>query len=574
MFDSKKSNLFDVPKKATSEKRGGNAFLAAGHEKAAETLSGNLAKKYSTTGNDFIDQFGVLGDMKQPRKFEDIAKDMSVLWAENPEKAVKMVLYIRLITRTTMLYDGTKTSEVQRGAGLRYEGIMRMIWLHLFHTDTFWKNIHLFIAAGSWKDIIQMLSYDLQFNGWNHRQLDWSRLGVLLMAGLENPDHSELIKKYLPQIKAKSKCTTVEAQADTIIGKWIASLLFGEDKVANYKKYRKLKANGTAHEWQQLISKGKFFDIDFNTVHGRALAQMVSGKFLENQGLEQKFDEWMAAKPVVKFTGFPHELFGQYGSRDYSWRGLDTLDLSHLRPYQINALNKQFYGLVETAMKGAEDNTSMIVVRDTSGSMHSEAAGTNMAAGDIAKALALFFSYMLPKGAFAESWIEFHKTAKMHKWKGSNPVEKWQNDTTNYIGNTNFLSVINLFARLKREGIGENEFPSGIICISDGEFDPASLNKTNVEGAKELLLDAGFSREYVENFKIVLWNLQSRYYGHGTGRKFETYGEHENTFYFSGYDASVIAFLTGLESKGSTPKTAEELFEAAMDQELLNRAEV
>jgi hypothetical protein len=571
MFHSKQSSLFDVEKKKASADKKSNGFLSAAGEKSAETLSGNYAKKYSTTGNDFVDQFGKLGSMREPRPFEEIAKDMSILWAKNPEKAVKFLIYIRLITRTTMLYDGKKTVDVQRGAGLKHEGIMRMIWLYMYHPNAFWKNIYLFIAAGSWKDVFQMLSYDLEYNGWNGRQLDWEKLASLITAGLTSPDHSELIKKYLPQIKAKSKCTTLQSQADTLIGKWLASKLFFK---TNYKKYRKLKSSGTAHQWQKLISQRRFLEIDFDTVHGRALAQMVSGKFLENQGLEQKFDEWMASKPIAKFTGFPHELFGQYGKK-VGGGFFSNLYLDGIKPYQARALNKQFYGLVETAQKGAETNTSMIVVRDTSGSMGSEAKGANMASGDIAKALALFFSYMLPDGFFANSWIEFSSKAKLHEWKGSTPVEKWQNDNSSYIGNTDFLSVVKLFAEIKtRKGVDESEFPTGIICISDGEFDPASLDETNLVAAKRILRDAGFSRQYVSNFKVILWNLQSRYYGDDTGEKFETYGGEENTFYFSGYDASVMAFLTGLKSQNKVPKTAEDLFEAAMDQELLNQVEV
>src|SRR5690606_22642533 len=125
--------------------------------------------------------------------------------------------------------------------------------------------------------------------------------------------------------------------------------------------------------------------------------------------------------------------------------------------------------LIETAKKNAKTQTGLIVVRDTSGSMSSPAAGTKIAAGDIAKALALYFSEFL-HGYFANTWIEFNASAKMHQWKGNTPVDKWLNDHSSYIGNTNFQSVIDLFLRLKKEGIPESDFPSGILCISDGEF--------------------------------------------------------------------------------------------------------
>lgn len=64
--------------------------------------------------------------------------------------------------------------------------------------------------------------------------------------------------------------------------------------------------------------------------------------------------------------------------------------------------------------------------------------------------------------------------------------------------------------------------------------------------------------------------MGSRYHGN----KFETYGETQNVFYFSGYDASIIAFLTGRkhqEAGIATPKTDVELFEEAVRQELLDK---
>jgi hypothetical protein len=178
---------------------------------------------------------------------------------------------------------------------------------------------------------------------------------------------------------------------------------------------------------------------------------------------------------------------------------------------------------------------------------------------------------MLPDGAFADSWIEFNDDAKLHKWKGLTPYEKWTNDRTNFVGSTNFQSVIDLFVTLRMSGVAESEFPTGIICISDSEFDSTELDQTNVEVALSKLKSNGFSDEYVSNFKIVLWNLQ-RY---GGGDKFETYGEDtKNVFYFSGYDGSVIAFLTGTEHQKSEPKNAIELFNAAMDQEVMHKIRI
>jgi hypothetical protein len=566
MFDSKKTSLFPVREKkpasaATSKPR--PAFVQAGLKKKAETKSGNGALKYSTTGNAFVDQFGKLGSYKAPRAYSEIIKDCEALWAEDPLKTVRMIVYLRMITRPVQLLDKeVKLSVNQKGAELKHEGIMRMIWLSQKDPFAFARNIELFVAAGSWKDVITMLNYDLVHHGWNGRVLDWNILGGMLLHYLKEDHTRELIKKYLPSIKSNPNCKTVEAQADNIIAKYICWLLYKEEipdqlpelNGSYYKRYRKLKSSGTAHEWQKLISQKKLDKLDFSTIHGRALSQLVRSKFLKRQGLQDKYTAWLK-KPeaaTIKYTGFVHELFQ---------------NLSQGTPmHEKETINRQFATLVEKGKSG-DHQTPFIVVRDTSSSMGSAATGTNMSCYNVAKALALYFSAFLT-GRFSDAWIEFNSDAQMHEWKGQTPVDKWLNDRSGFVGSTDFQSVIRLFAKIKKSGTPEEDFPTGILCISDSEFNPTQLGKTNVETALSELRKAGFSQQYVDNFVIVLWNLQSRYYGSGTGEKFETFGNTPNVYYFSGYSAATISFLTGKINN------AAELVDAALDQELLQLIEL
>jgi hypothetical protein len=240
-----------------------------------------------------------------------------------------------------------------------------------------------------------------------------------------------------------------------------------------------------------------------------------------------------------------------------------------------HTVNKQFDGLVETGMKNAVTNTRLIVVRDTSSSMGSTCTGLKVSCNHVAKALALYFSAFL-QGAFKNAWIEFNSRALMHTWVGNNAVDKWLNDKASCIGGTDFQSVIRLFIEIKEKGIDEKDFPTGILCISDSEFNPTSTGETNVNQALNALRKAGFSEEYVSNFKIILWNLQSKYYGDNTGKKFEGGAGKKNVFYFSGFDGATVAFLTGIETKEpqKAVETAEDLFNAAMNQEILSRVEV
>lgn len=570
MFSKKQESLFGTPKVSSSSSSiPQNAFIRNGLKKSLQIQNPQGSIKLSSSGNDFVDQFGKITQYRQPRDYKAISTDMSLLWSQNKLATICLLFYIRMITRVVSLFDGNKTSTTQRGQGLKHEGIFRMIWLAINAKESFWKNIALFISVGSWKDIITMLSYDLQWNGWKGRVLDWNQFGQLILAGLENPNQSNLLKKYLPQIKANKNCTTIESQADNMIAKWICSLLFGgktqEDNYKNYRSYRKLKTSGTAHDWQKLISQHSMLKIDFGTIHGRALAQLVSSKFLKNNGLEANYQKWISSQPVARYTGYVYELLAPV-KIGYS--------NANLLQYQKDTINKQFYGLIETAKKGMKDtDAGLLVVVDTSSSMTGTIPGLKVTAYSVAKAMALYFSYLL-KGRFQGAWMEFNDSAKLKTWKGSTPVEQLQNDRSEAYGSTNFQSVGRMFVQLKQEGVPESEFPSGILCVSDGCFNNAGSNKTNTRQLLSTLESAGFSKDYINNFKIILWDIPNGYYHGKAQTAFEDFADAPNLFHMSGLDPAAVAFITGVEHQKTTPKTSEELFQAAMNQEVLDLLKV
>lgn len=544
-----------------------NQFVKQALKVSSETESGNGAKKYSTTGNDFIDNFAAASYFKKPRSYEKVANDMQILWDSNPTLCVKLALYFRLVTRKSKIVakDKVEKLDVQRGQGLKNEGIMRMLWLAINQPVTFKVNLPLFIAAGSWKDVIQMLSLDLQYHGWEGRKLDWNFLYLTLLAGLNNPEITHLVRKYLPTIRTNKNCTTLESQADTLIGRWLARKFSPKlDKESAYKAYRKIKSEGIAHEWQQLISQQLYTSLNFDHIAGRALALLVGSKFLENHNLTEKYIDWISSKPVAKFTGYVFELFAPFDRNN-----------KHIEKYKEKTINAQFAQLIKIGKENINVQSSLLVVRDTSNSMTATARGCNVSAFCIAKSMALYFSEFL-EGYFADTFAEFSEGCKLHKWKGKTPVDKYINDTCGDYASTNFQSVIDLFIRLKSEGVEEKDFPSGILAISDGEFDSCGSNKsTNFQLAIRRLREAGFSEEYVNSFKIILWDIPNNWYGGGNKVKFEDFADAPNFFYMSGYDPSVVAFiLGGNKPEIKAPKNAEELFLTAMDQTLLNRVKI
>ena len=102
-----------------------------------------------------------------------------------------------------------------------------------------------------------------------------------------------------------------------------------------------------------------------------------------------------------------------------------------------------------------------------------------------------------------------------------------------------------------------------------GEFD-RSGKESNFNTAIARLRGAGFSEEYVNNFKIILWDIPNGWYGRGNSVKFEDFADAPNFFYMSGYDPAAVAFILGKGEFEATPRNAEELMQVALDQELLN----
>lgn len=548
MFDKQVSTLLK-----------GNAFVQEALRVSNETVSGNGSLKYITSEDEFVDNFCSISNFKEPRSYNEIAQDMQLLWSIDPLTCLKLAVYIRAITRKTTVDSNIKESI--KGQGLKHEGIFRFIWIAINHPEVFEKNLGIFIAVGSWKDIITMLNLDLRYNGWENRKLNWELLGNAILYGLTLESQTHLIRKYLPTIRTNQNCKTLEAQADTIIGRWLARKIFPySDKIQAYRQYRKLKSGGLAHQWQQQISRQLYDNIKFNTIAGRALQLLVNSKFLENHNLREKYTEWIKSQPTAKFTGFVFELFKPLDAH-YNWQwqdySYDTIDEATRL-----TINAQFATLIGQS----KVKTTFLVARDISGSMLSEAKGCKMSSYSVAKAMALYFSEFLT-GPFANSYVEFATECRMKQWVGKTPVDKWLNDTNGDFGTTDFLSVAHLLVEIRRRGVPESEFPNGLLALSDGDFDRGSANITNFQEFRQILRNGGFSDEFAKDFKLVLWDIPNTFYRQSNSNLFEDFADAPNSYHIAGYDASIVSFLMG---EGYNPCNSKELFEAVMNQPLLN----
>lgn len=561
-----------------------NKFFENGLKESAKTLSNNGSLKFDTTGNDFIDQFAGTTSWIKPREYKDIKRDFELLYDQDKEMTVRFTIYLRTITRQVKFPDGSKTEKVQAGQGLKHESMARMYALYMKDKDVFWKNIEVYLLAGSWKDIIKLMMFDLEQNDndFTKRKIDWNELSKIILLGLENENTTDLVKKYLPKIRTKkylySKNTGKLVQSRVnrnVVAKYLCNRIFGShssdmEKFRKYKKYSKLKSSGTAHQWQQHISRNQPKLINFNTIAGKALMTFASTNYIKNHGLEDKYLEWIKSKPVANFTGYPYELF----------KNVKHSQVNKIREYTIEKQMETLLKKYKTdIVKGGR---KFLGVLDASGSMGIEILNS-VSAFDIGKAMSLTFSQMLD-GYFKDYFVEFNDEAKLIKFKGDTYLNKFNSYKSGPVASTDPVKVAHLFVDILKAGTPIEDFPTGLVMFSDGEFNRQYKEswyrssiildpETNFNKFRSVLLYGGFPEEYVNDLVLVMWDISK------DNPNFETFGDNvKNVFYMSGADLSPMKFLMTGETVENeegevvltTPKTPKELFLTAVNQELTN----
>jgi hypothetical protein len=521
-------------------------------------------RKYINPTKVFVEQFTNLAKYHEPRPYVPVARDMQQLWIANPLKCIQFTAYTRLITRKCRVVtpEGVIQLDTQRGEGLKHEGLMRMMWLAMYHKPNFHNNIAYFAAAGCWKDFITMLTLDVQWHGFKHR-LDWDFFKKTIYAGLVNGQTCDLVKKYLPRVQSNVACKTDEAKARNIVAKFLAEGLYGKPKdegdFSTYRKYRKMKNSGTANQWQQLISQKKFLEIDFDTVPGRALALLAGSKFLKHQGLKDRYRNWLKSRRKPVNSGFIHDLFRPLGLE----RICDTIP-----EYMETSIDMSFNAFVEHAK--AKKAMPLLVVRDISRSTNAESNQSDCSPYSIGKAYALYHSELLPT-IFKGSYGVLESKMELRKFIGQTPCIKWRNDTEEHLcQKPSIVSVADLLCDIKKNtGVDEGEFPKGCLIVSNNAF-------TNIRGKsepfaefKQRLLQAGFSKEFVRAFKIIVWQIPNPAGGKVIKARTEILPGVSNCYFVNGIGNATAAFITG-EKRFQTPHTPKEVFENAMNQELLN----
>lgn len=447
-----------------------NTFLdALGKVPTGSTANG--AEAFNDTQSDLVNYFANCNNLK--RKYEEVELDLNKCWEENPALTLKLIGYIRAITRTS-----SNHKLPIKGLGLKNEGRLALKWLYINHIDIFHKNLNNFIEFGCWQDL-----WHKDLIGWVDNK-DYIVANYIAFSLIAN----NLCRKYLPRHKSLSNLLKNTKSRETIIFKQkrnkgltlvvdcLSKIYNGE--IFNMKSLMKLKVNGTAHKWQQLISNSNFNDIDFNSVPGKVLTWMTKetnkGSFLSRHNLEDKYIAWLETKESLNNTSYIYELVKQ-AIELYS--DYNPKSLSKIQKYTIE---KQIQSILN---KAELSNLNVMPVLDTSGSMACGVCeGSNVSALDVCLSLGIYFS-MLQKGSFKDNVIAFDTTSRFIRLSGSY-LDRLQailkhND---FMGSTNFQSVIDLIVRTRTNNpsIPIQDYPDVYLVISDMAFNETSNSYYNL----------------------------------------------------------------------------------------------
>jgi hypothetical protein len=526
-----------------------NSFLTAVRQH--DTYTENGAVSHSTSGDSFLDYFSKAGTYRD-RAQSDVDADISRLWAESPIMTLQMLFYLRMVTRKTRGFR-EETDTVQKGQGARDEFRKGISWVARYHGDILNKNLWLIPVVGCWKDIWHPTLIDV---------LDERAVIELIKQGLESKTHRDLLAKYLPKIRSSSNTHNDRHKRLNRFARTLCSALGWTER-----HYRKFKSSGKAHTFQRAMSQGKWNQLDFSKISGKALFNLVTSKgrddkltVIQRHGLEDKYIQWIKNQPTAKFTGYVYEL----GSKVKPYQNLPLAEKI--------TIDKQFDGLIELAKQdegGLKGNIWCAL--DTSGSMGHPPVAKGITPYDVCVSLGIFFS-TLNEGAFKDHVVMFDETSKTLKLKGSFVDKMKQIQKTFAFGGTNFQSVIDEIVRVRKKNlkIPVEDYPQTLLVVSDMQFNDTQTPETNYEMAMRKLREVG-----LPDIQIIWWQVTGR------TQDVPSLSTDAGVVMLSGFDGSVLSLILGGEQVTIDASTGEkrklnpyEQMLKALNQQILKKVRV
>lgn len=271
-----------------------------------------------------------------------------------------------------------------------------------------------------------------------------------------------------------------------LIYKWLKSencSSYESKKLANktrkafgmtHKEYRKLLTRGREElkVLETLMSANRWSEIDFSKIPSKA-GLIYKNAFARRDLIAQKYKEFIKSdKTTVNAkTLYPYDIVGM-ATKHFNYWGrvdddFDNVDRIAIEKYWNN--QKDYF---------KDDNTSMLCVVDTSGSMTcGEGAATPI---NVAISLGIYAAERA-KGAFKNHYISFSSRPQLIAIEGVDFVDKVSRIyATNLCQNTDLEAVFDLLKDMVLSGRAKKEdLPDRICVISDMEIDEGTGDRWN-----------------------------------------------------------------------------------------------
>ena len=337
--------------------------------------------------------------------------------------------------------------DVRGGAGERR--FFQVIMKHLIKSFPYPELVdQLMIHVpeyGYWKDVFNLEEP-------NQNNLNW------LVTQLEENPNKGLLAKWWPRK-----------------GKWFSSA--HKYLKVTPKEFRKRLVELTKVVETQMCNR-EFAAIKYEQVPSQAF-QKYKKAFAKRD--EVRFADFInkALKGEVKInsdTLFPYQLYQSF------CQGKDT-----------KTLDAQWKNLPDYVGEG-----SFLPMCDTSGSM----GGLPM---DISVSLGVYLSER-NKSIFKDAFLTFSEKPQLQVLKGTVSQRFNQLNRAHWEMNTNLTAAFELIlSKAVENGLPQSDMPDTILIISDMEFDPAWMGKTNYETIQMMYENAGYVMP-----KIAFWNVKGR----------------------------------------------------------------
>jgi hypothetical protein len=337
--------------------------------------------------------------------------------------------------------------DIRGGAGERrfFQIIMKHLIKSIPYEELVDQLIVLVPEYGYWKDVFQIERPTPDNLDSLVRQLD------------ENPNKG-LLAKWWPR---RGEWFSHGHKQAKMTPKEFRKKLVGLTKVVETDMCNK--------EWQ---------NINYSHVPGQAF-QRYKKAFLRND--ESRFSQFItkAIKGEAKVnssTVFPYQLYQSFCKGENS-----------------NSIIAQWNNLPDYVGEG-----SFLPMCDTSGSM----SGLPM---ELSISLGVYLSER-NKSIFKDAFLTVSEKPELQVLKGNVADRFRQLRGAHWEMNTNLLAAFELILnKAVQAGLPQSDMPDTILIISDMEFDPAWMGKTNYETIQMMYENAGYVAP-----KIAFWNVKGR----------------------------------------------------------------